>query len=432
MLTLPGVTTRTLVVQLRSLDPLQRCQHNSHRPARHRVFAAFLILTLLLAIPRLTCGQLRTWTDSSGTHKTEAELVDVSNGVVRLKKASGEVVSIPLARLSQADQAFLTQPASSSARPPSAADPLAPSTDTVTVELLTGTQIQGRITAKDATSLTLETMVGRRTSSRKIPLDRIRAVTSGGRRMAINESPDGSGAGVAGPASSSSPTTLGANNVQRTPKEINQLIDEMGRTEPEWWNSTRLNYPQTLDLTWPEKAEGPWNAQKNVGQYLWDVIKPNPNKWQEGTRFVHYLLEQHKSDRTKRVRDMKALGDLYFLLLRDFARAAFWWRQAGVDNGTPGLEGIHLAECYWRLGSKPMALDFLQRKKDVYFSTIKLLADMGETRTAVQIAESAARTGMADQAFLYAGDACRIEGQSDQAIRYYERVLNDPASRQRG
>jgi uncharacterized protein with FMN-binding domain len=70
-----------------------------------------------------------------------------------------------------------------------------------------------------------------------------------------------------------------------------------------------------------------------------------------------------------------------------------------------------------------MAMDFLQRKKDIYFSTVKLVADMGETRLALQWAESAAKSGMADQAYLYAGDACRIEGDYDQAVRYYEKVL---------
>jgi len=48
---------------------------------------------------------------------------------------------------------------------------------------------------------------------------------------------------------------------------------------------------------------------------------------------------------------------------------------------------------------------------------------MGETRSAIRIAEAAARGGYADFAYLYAGDACRIEGQFEQAIRYYERVL---------
>jgi uncharacterized protein with FMN-binding domain len=66
-------------------------------------------------------------------------------------------------------------------------------------------------------------------------------------------------------------------------------------------------------------------------------------------------------------------------------------------------------------------------RSSIPITAIKQLADMGETRNAIQIAEAAARGGYADLAYLYAGDACRIEGQFDQAIRFYDRVLQLPA-----
>ena len=50
---------------------------------------------------------------------------------------------------------------------------------------------------------------------------------------------------------------------------------------------------------------------------------------------------------------------------------------------------MKLAECYWRLGNKQMALDLLNRRT-IYLSSIKLLADMGETQRALQLAEAAA------------------------------------------
>ncbi len=122
---------------------------------------------------------------------------------------------------------------------------------------------------------------------------------------------------------------------------------------------------------------------------------------------------------------MFSLGRLYYLLLQDYARAAFWWRKAGVERGPNRPECVFLADCYWRLGSKPMALDYLNRmsRSAVPIAAIKQLADMGETRSAIQLAEAAARGGYADLAYLYAGDACRIEGQFDQAIGYYDKVL---------
>ena len=65
-----------------------------------------------------------------------------------------------------------------------------------------------------------------------------------------------------------------ANRVKRTPEEVGALIEKVGGTEPAWWNSTPLTYPETLDLDWPLKAPGGWDNRVNVGQYIWDVINP--------------------------------------------------------------------------------------------------------------------------------------------------------------
>jgi hypothetical protein len=52
---------------------------------------------------------LRSWTDATGQHRIEAELVAVKQGWVRLKRASGEAVSLPIARLSKPDQDYVAQ-----------------------------------------------------------------------------------------------------------------------------------------------------------------------------------------------------------------------------------------------------------------------------------------------------------------------------------
>ncbi|MBC7856263.1 MAG: hypothetical protein IAF94_22765 [Pirellulaceae bacterium] len=52
---------------------------------------------------------LRTWSDASGKFRIEAELVSLEDGSVNLKKKSGEVVSVPLAKLSKADQEFVAK-----------------------------------------------------------------------------------------------------------------------------------------------------------------------------------------------------------------------------------------------------------------------------------------------------------------------------------
>jgi hypothetical protein len=64
--------------------------------------------------------------------------------------------------------------------------------------------------------------------------------------------------------------------VTRTLAQVEALIAEAGRTPPAWWDSVQLNYPPTLDLSW-RKTQG-WDNQRNVGQYIWDIVDPNPGR----------------------------------------------------------------------------------------------------------------------------------------------------------
>ena len=50
----------------------------------------------------------RKWTSNDGRYSVEAELVELADGRVRLKKAEGATVTVPLERLSEADRQFLT------------------------------------------------------------------------------------------------------------------------------------------------------------------------------------------------------------------------------------------------------------------------------------------------------------------------------------
>ncbi len=60
----------------------------------------------------------RTWTDKSGTHTVTAELIDVKDGSVRLKRQDAKVVTIPLEKLSETDRAFLREHARPGIRAP--------------------------------------------------------------------------------------------------------------------------------------------------------------------------------------------------------------------------------------------------------------------------------------------------------------------------
>ena len=49
-------------------------------------------------------AEMRTWTDSTGTHKIEAQFAGLADGKVTLKKADGKTVTLALDRLSEADR----------------------------------------------------------------------------------------------------------------------------------------------------------------------------------------------------------------------------------------------------------------------------------------------------------------------------------------
>jgi hypothetical protein len=67
-------------------------------------------LLIVAAIVYAVCAPMalaRTWTDSSGKHTVEAEFVDLKDGKVRIKKESGEIITVPVEKLSEPDQEFV-------------------------------------------------------------------------------------------------------------------------------------------------------------------------------------------------------------------------------------------------------------------------------------------------------------------------------------
>ena len=62
---------------------------------------------LLLAVAVSVSVSAREWTDNTGTYKTEANLVEVRGNQVVLQKSNGQVISLPIDRLSKSDQEYL-------------------------------------------------------------------------------------------------------------------------------------------------------------------------------------------------------------------------------------------------------------------------------------------------------------------------------------
>jgi uncharacterized protein with FMN-binding domain len=211
-----------------------------------------------------------------------------------------------------------------------------------------------------------------------------------------------------------------AQEVKRTRAEVEALIEKEGKRAPKWFKKTKLRYPKSLDLAWPQPPPpGGWNPSRNVGQFLWSVINENPSRWREGIRFLHHLLKVHKDNPETLKRTMNALGAAYYNLHEDWARAAFWWRKGG-NTQTAGI-----ADCYWELGCREMAVEVLEKIGNDYTrhcSIARLWADMGDIDHALKLANRRGGT----EGYLAAGDTCRLAGRYDDAVTYYEKVLAQP------
>ena len=296
------------------------------------------------------------------------------------------------------------------------------------VEFLSGSRIQGtvkEIRAKDR-EFDVEIKIGSRTVLRTYPFAKVHAVTMKGKRYVLTPMAGGNGGsgGASGDSASSAGTASnGAGGpARRTEAQVKQLI-AAAASPPPWLESTPLDYPKSLDLSWPLKPpQKGWNNQRNMGQYIWDIIHPNPNRWRSGIKLVHHCMTLHKDDPTLLKRDMEVVGRMYFELLQDYPRAAFWMQRANVAANRP--LGVSLAECYWRMGSKSMALQTL-KQPSLPIGAIKLFGDMGELDRALALTKGAAQApNLAGQAYLLAADALRRTGRHDEAITYYEKVVD--------
>ena len=279
-----------------------------------------------------------------------------------------------------------------------------------TVELTTGAKATGTIKSYSGDVVIVEVKIGTRTIQRRYSKENVTAIFVDGKRIDMRT------------GQTTKPAADG--RIERSREEVIAEIDRQGKAQPDWYETTPLNYPKTLDLSWPQPPPKGCNSNLNIGQFIWDRINPNANKWQEGVRFMHHILSTTK-DNDVRQRAMRTLGAMYHNLLQDYARSAFWFRLSGLENqlNDAPQQGIVLADCYWQLGSKRMALEVLAKMKRKPYSAIKLLGDLGETDAAVKLGEAFAKSGQASTSFLYAGDACRVAGRLDDAEKYYRRAI---------
>ncbi|TWT50467.1 FMN-binding domain protein [Rubripirellula amarantea] len=283
-----------------------------------------------------------------------------------------------------------------------------------TIEFANGSVMKGEILEirKSDREFDFSSTIGGKTFKRTYSYDKVQAVTYNGKRFVLNE---------AGGSNADDSATGSDGEVTRTKEEVLAFIESVGSTDPDWLASTQLNHPKSLELAWPMKAEGPWNESKNVGQYIWGRVNPNESRWKPGVKLIYECMKLHENDSKLLRRDMEKLGDMYFTLFQDYPRAAYWLQKANVS--ATGPPGIFLAECYWRLGCKPMAMSQL-RGKSLHFSAIKLFGDMGELKRATSLTRTYSKSSVFNEAFLNMGDALRGAGQMDQAVNYYQQIID--------
>jgi len=309
------------------------------------------------------------------------------------------------------------------------------------LELLNGMRVKGKVAEQTTQFIRIEVAGGDGSAEMKFPLAKVHAVTVDGDRKVLNEKASKSTSAVkvspkADPADTEATTAEAeqpsAKAKSRTKAEVDALIQKAGTTPPDWWDSVQLDYPQTLDMTWPKQVKGPWDPQRNIGQYIWSTINENPSRWRPGIKFLHHLLTVFRDDKEKLGRAMNDLAGAYYRLQQDWARAAFWWRKAAELGPLPFNALIDLAECYWKLGNRAMAVAQLGRATQFYsVSIIKLWSDMGDLDTALRDAEDMAKARPQDPylvgiAYLAAADACRLHGKYQRADAYYQKVLAVP------
>jgi len=201
----------------------------------------------------------------------------------------------------------------------------------------------------------------------------------------------------------------------RTRAEVGNLIQQVGPTLPDWWDSVPLEYPDTLNLQWEQAKEG-WAPDHNMGAWMRTRVWERPANWRAGVKVMHHAVEVNKDNPKALKQSQQALAQNYYFLLQDYARAAYWNLQAG--NPDPVL----LATCCWRLGSKELAVEILsglRTSRSTAGGAMKLWGEMGEYKRAMALADQVGRYGGPDQAYLCGGDAARVNGRFQDAAKYY-------------
>lgn len=210
---------------------------------------------------------------------------------------------------------------------------------------------------------------------------------------------------------------------------MDATIEKAGKEPPAWLETTPLNCPATLDLTWTIPVNRAWVAEKDISAYYIKQIDPNPARHQEGCKLMHHVLAVNKDKKDARTRAMAMLGRIYGIYLHDYARGAYWYRKAIASGEISERDAADLAYYYWKLGSRDMALAQLAGAGKLDSRAVHVYGAMGEVDKALALARRLATT--LPDVYLAAGDACRNNGRYKEAAGWYQKMLEAPVDKQR-
>lgn len=295
----------------------------------------------------------------------------------------------------------------------------APAAQADEIVLDTGAVYKGKIIERTDKTITFEAVSGGGTMTVKFTLDRIKEIRLGpAPEPGATPTPTHTPATAPSPTPTPKPTPAPASGpATLTADEVNHVIDQAGKTQPDWWNAVKMTQPKTLDLTW-KKGEGMFELL-SLSEYLEKTIRPDKANWKLGIRVVSLSVDANKDQPEKLRISQEAMGDMYLGMMADYTRAAWWYRQVGNENVDD-----RLALCYWKLGCPSLASDVLSKHitdPTERLGCIRMWGALGEAQKAIDMAEATAKDKPA-QAYLAAGDALRLAGKFDQAVTYYEKI----------
>ena len=76
----------------------------------------FIAAIILASVTSMAHGEVRKWTDQSGSYSVQAEFVELADGNAVLKREDGRVIRVPLDKLSPQDQEYVQKKGAASSK----------------------------------------------------------------------------------------------------------------------------------------------------------------------------------------------------------------------------------------------------------------------------------------------------------------------------